>query len=104
MKVEIYEDLLFINEATKQFTERLEQLRDNKVLTPHYAELRILAARMNCAELNGSILNKLVEPEMDAAYRLQQEFAKKTAQLAALKDKKTKKAIKKRPKQQGLKK
>ena len=94
MKVEIYEDLLFINEATDQFIKRIEQLRDNKVLTPHYAELRILAARMNCAELNGSILNKLVEPEMEAAYRLQQEFVKKTARLAALRD--VKKRAKKR--------
>lgn len=98
MKVEIYEDLLFVNEATKQFTERLEQLRDNKVLTPHYAELRILAARMNCAEITGSILNKLVEPEMDAAYRLEQEFTRKTAKLAALKDTKPKRAIKARKK------
>lgn len=85
MKIEIYEDLLFVNEATRQFTERLEQLRDNKVLTPHYAELRILAAKMNCAEITGSIVSKLVKPEWDAAYKLEQEFTRKTAKLAARK-------------------
>lgn len=94
MKIEIYEDLLFINEATDQFTARLERLRKAKVLTPHYAELRILAARQNCAELSGSIVNKLVKPEMDAAYKLGREFAAKTAKLAASKEKKTRRAIK----------
>lgn len=98
MKVEIYEDLLFINEASKQFTERIEQLRDNKMLSPHYAELRILAVQQNCEELSGSIVNKLVKPEWDAAYRLEQELVKKTAKLAASKDKKTKRAIKARKK------
>lgn len=98
MKIEIYEDLLFINEATKQFTERIEQLRDNKVLTPHYAELRILAVQQNCAEITGSILNKLVEPEMDAAYRLEQELLTKTVRLAASQNKKKRRAIKTRKK------
>jgi len=41
---------------------------------------------MNCAETTGSIVNHLVKPEMDDAYRLEQEFAKKTAKLAASKD------------------
>ena len=98
MRVGIYEDLLAINEATEQFTKRLERLRNAKVLTPHYAELRVLAARQNCAEVTGSIVNKLAKPEMDAAYRLEQEFAAKTTRLAALKDKKNKRAIKARKK------
>lgn len=98
MKIEIYEDLLFVNEATNQLTQRIEQLRDNKMLSPHYAELRILAVKMNCAEITGSIVSKLVKPEWDAAHRLEQELIKKTAKLAALNDKKPKKAIKPRKK------
>lgn len=98
MKIEIYEDLLFVNEATNQLTQRIEQLRDNKMLSPHYAELRVLAARMNCAEITGSIVSKLVKPEWDAAHRLEQELLKKTAKLAASQDRKPKKVIKARKK------
>ena len=83
MKPEIYNALAVINQATEQIAENLKTLKDAGVLTPHYAELRILAARQNCAEVNGSAVNHLVKPEMDAAARLEKERVTKETKLAS---------------------
>lgn len=86
MRVGIYEDLLAMNEAAEQFTKRVEKLRDAEMLTPHYAELRILAAQHNCAEVNASVANNLVKPEMDDAHRIQKELIEKETKLASSQD------------------
>jgi hypothetical protein len=81
MKPEIYNSLAAINQATEQIAENIKTLKDARVLTPHYAELRILAARQNCAEINGSAVNHLVKPEMDKAARLEKERVAKETKL-----------------------
>lgn len=83
MRTGIYEDLLAINEATEQTTKRIEHLRDEGLLAPHYAELRILSVQQNCAEVNASVINNLVKPEMDDAHRLQKELIEKETKLSS---------------------
>ena len=82
MKSEIYNALAAINQATEQIAGNIRKLRAEGVLTPHYAELRILAARQNCAEVSGSAVNHLAKPEMDNAARLEKERIAKETKLA----------------------
>lgn len=81
MKSEIYNALAAINQATEQIAENLEKLRDAEVLTPHFAELRILAAQENCAETNVSIVHKLTVLEEQDATRIQKERIEKESRL-----------------------
>ena len=60
----------------------IEILRDEGVLTPHFAEVRILAAQQNRSEINVSAVHHLAEAEMDEAARLQRERLEKERQLS----------------------
>jgi len=81
MKAEIYQSLTAINQATEQITESLEKLRDAELLTPHFAEIRILAAQQNCAETNTSVVHKLTVVEEEEATQLQNKRIEKEARL-----------------------
>ena len=81
MKADIYNSLTVINQATEQITENLEKLRDEGLLTPHFAEIRILAAQQNCAETNVSVVHHLTVREEEDAMRFQKERIEKEARL-----------------------
>ena len=81
MKAEIYQSLTAINQATEQITEHLEKLRDAELLTPHFAEIRILAGQQNCAETNTSVVHTLTVREEEDATRLQKERIEKEERL-----------------------
>ncbi|HEY6251940.1 MAG TPA: hypothetical protein VI685_18435, partial [Candidatus Angelobacter sp.] len=61
--------------------ENLERLRDEDLLTPHFAEIRILAAQQNCAETNTSVVHQLTVREEEDAARFQRERMEKEARL-----------------------
>lgn len=82
MRVEIYEDLLAINEATEQTMKRIEKLRDAGHLTPEFAVIHLLVAEQNCAEINTSIAHDLAGLELEDATRLQRECFEKQKELA----------------------
>ena len=81
MKAELYQSLTAINQATEQITENLRKLRDGGLLTPHFAEIRILAAQQNCAETNTSVVHQLTVREEEDAMRLQNERIEKEERL-----------------------
>lgn len=81
MKPDVYNSLAAINQATEQITRSIESLRDEGILTPHFAELRILAAQENCAETNVSVVHKLTERESEDAIRIQKERSEKEERL-----------------------
>lgn len=81
MKTEIYGALAIMNQATEQITESIEKLRDAGLLTPHFAEIRILAAQENCLETSVSAIHKLTAVEEEDAHRVQQERTEKEARL-----------------------
>lgn len=82
MRVQIYEDLLAINEASAQIMERIERLRDAGYLTPHFAEIRLIMTEQNCSEINTSVLHHLAKAELEDATRLQREGLQKQKELA----------------------
>ena len=73
MKPEIYESLHVINTATQQITEHIEKLKAHGLLTPHYAELRALAAQQTCVETNHSAILSLIRREQDDAVQLEKQ-------------------------------
>ncbi|HEY6253487.1 MAG TPA: hypothetical protein VI685_26310 [Candidatus Angelobacter sp.] len=81
MKAEVCSALAAINQATEQIVEKLESLRDEGLLTPHFAEIRILAAQQNCAETNTSVVHQLTPREQENATRIQTERIQKEARL-----------------------
>ena len=83
MKAEIYRALYAMNQAGEDMVRYIESLRDEGVLTPHFAEVRILAARQNCAEVNVSAVHRLAQTEMDEAGRLQRERLEKERELGS---------------------
>lgn len=82
MRAEVYEDLLFINEATEQMMKRIEKLRDAGHLTPEFAAIHLLVTEQNCAEINTSIVHDLAQIELEDATRLQRECFEKQKELA----------------------
>ena len=82
MKSGIYSALHLINQATEQIVEQTEHLRDEGLLTPHFAELRILAAQQNAAETNLSVTLGLAQKERDDAGSLEKERLAKEKKLA----------------------
>lgn len=81
MKADIYNAITVINQATEQIVEKLEHLRDEGLLTAHFAEIRILAAQQNCAETNTSVVHQLTLREGKDATRLQRERIEKETRL-----------------------
>ena len=81
MKSEIYESLLVINQATEQTIKHIERLRNEKLLTPHFAEVHILAAQQNCSEVSVSAVHWLAHHELKDAGRFQQKRLKREARL-----------------------
>jgi hypothetical protein len=73
MKPEIYESLHVINQATKQITEHTEKLRDEELIAPQIAEIRILAAQQNCAETNVHVISSISQREIAEASRIEKE-------------------------------
>jgi hypothetical protein len=73
MKATIYQSLAAINQATDQITENIEHLKINGLLTPHFAEIRILAAQQNCIETSHSAIVTLAAREMEDAARIEKE-------------------------------
>ena len=83
MKAEIYNALHAINQASEDIVKHIEILRDEGVLTPHFAEVRILAAQENRSEVNVSAVHHLTQAEMDEATRLQRERLEKERELSS---------------------
>ena len=81
MKAEIYHALHAINQASDDIVTHIENLRDEGILTPHFAEVRILAVQQNCSEVNVSAVHHLAQAEMDEAGRLQRERLEKEREL-----------------------
>ncbi|HEY6348383.1 MAG TPA: hypothetical protein VI636_03135 [Candidatus Angelobacter sp.] len=82
MRVEIYEHLHAINQASQEIMQRIEKLRDAGALTPHFAEIRLILAEQNCSEINVSVTNYLTTNELEDAGRLQREGLQKQRELA----------------------
>ena len=81
MKSEIYESLYIITQATEQITKHIERLRGEKLLTPHFAEVHILAAQQNCSEINVSAVHWLAHHEQREAGDFEQKRLKREARL-----------------------
>ena len=82
MRVGIYEDLYAINQASQEIMKRIEKLRDAGVLTPHFAEIRLILTEQNCLEINVSVAHHLVTVELEDAGRLQRDGLQKQKELS----------------------
>lgn len=81
MKASIYQSLAAINQATEQITENIERLKADGLLTPHFAEIRTLAAQQNCLETSHSAIVALATREMEDAARIEKERLEKETRL-----------------------
>ncbi|HEY6251433.1 MAG TPA: hypothetical protein VI685_15860 [Candidatus Angelobacter sp.] len=77
MKPEIYQSLAAINQATEQIVQNAEKLRDEGVLVPDFAELRVLEARQNCSDINVSAAHYLSGRELEDAGEIGKELREK---------------------------
>jgi hypothetical protein len=82
MKAEIYEALHLMNQATEQIVKQIEYLRNEGLLTPHFAELRILAAQQTVSEANLSAVLKLAQREEQDTGKLEKERLAKEQELS----------------------
>ena len=82
MRVMVYEDLHAINQATEQIMKRVESLRDAGVLSPAFAEIRLILTEQNCSEINVSVTHHLTAVELEEAGRLQREGMEKQKRLS----------------------
>jgi hypothetical protein len=82
MKPQNYESLHIINAATQQITEHIEKLKIDGLLTPHYAELRALAAQQTCVETSHSAIVTLAERELQEAARIEKERLEQERKLS----------------------
>ena len=82
MKAEVYNALAVINQDSEDIVKQIEALRDEGVLTPHFADVRILAVQQNCSEVNVSAVHKLAQREAEDAGRLQNEREQRERELA----------------------
>lgn len=81
MNAKIYESLYVITQATEQITKHIERLRKEKLLTAHFAEVRILAAQQNRSEINVSVVHWLAHHEQRDAGHFEQKRLKREARL-----------------------
>jgi hypothetical protein len=83
MKSEPYQSLLVIHQATQQIVEHVGLLQTEGLLTPHFAEIRRLAAEQNCAETSTSVLLSLADRERDDATQFEQERLQREKELSS---------------------
>jgi hypothetical protein len=84
MRATAYESLHAINAATQQITDHIERLKAEGLLTPHFAELRTLAAEQNCAETSLSAILALAGLEQQDAARIEKERSQKEQTLRSI--------------------
>jgi hypothetical protein len=68
-KIEAYESLYLICQATQQITNHLERLRDANILGPVSMEINKTAALQLRAEIATSAVHNLASPEIEEAHQ-----------------------------------
>ncbi len=81
-RVEVYESLFVIAQATEQIAEHLERLRSSGMLSQNIMELQLLLVRHMSAEVATSTVHNLTAPEVDDAARYEQEYLQLRRTLA----------------------
>src|SRR5579864_1129223 len=88
-RIELYESLYLICQATQQITHHLERLRSANVLAHTSVELHKTAALQLRAEITASAVLNLAAPEAEDAYRRQQKRIRMESRLAQTTPKKS---------------
>lgn len=83
-RIEIYESLYLICQATQQITEQLERLRSANLLEPAFVEINKMAALQLRAEIATSAVHNLTEPEVKEGHRLEQKRLRMQRKLAEM--------------------
>ena len=81
-RVEVYESLHLIAQATQQITEQLERLRSAKLLAPRFMKLQMLAAHGLRAQIATSALHNLTAPELADAGQYANQHRRLEKELA----------------------
>ena len=81
-RVELYESLYLIAQATQQITTQLERLRSAKLLTRNIMELQRLAAHHLRADIAASAIHNLTAPEVRDAGRYERQYHRLQRKLA----------------------
>ncbi len=83
-KVEVYESMYLICQATQQITEHLERLRSANVLARSFVEVNKTAALQLRAEITTSAIHNLTAPEVADAHRLEGKLMRMVKKLAQM--------------------
>ena len=81
MKPSISNALHVINRASAEIIEQIECLRDEGVLTPHFAEVSILGFKQRFSEVNVSTVHRIAATEIAEAAGYEKELLEKEKKL-----------------------
>lgn len=84
-KMEVYESLYLICQATQQITDHLDRLGAADILKPMFVELHKLAAQQLRAEVTATATLNLTAPEAEDAYRQESKRIRMETKLAQMK-------------------
>lgn len=71
IRMEVFESLYLISQATQQIADHLERLKSAKMLAPVFAEIQKLAAFERQAVVAASVVHNLAAPELEDSSRHQ---------------------------------
>jgi hypothetical protein len=83
MKPSISNALHVINRASAEIIEQIECLRDEGVLTPHFAEVSILGFKQRFSEVNVSTVHRIAATEIAEAAGYEKSYWKKRKNCAS---------------------
>lgn len=82
MKPSVSNAMHVINRASAEIIEQIECLRNEGVLTPHLAEISVLAFKQRCADVIVSAVHRIAASEIEEAAGYQRDLLEKEKKLS----------------------